>query len=1039
MQLSYLDFELEIGIGQGRDFPVVARSPAGEARTVMRFPFDELAMESRLKDLQIALLRSGGKRRQMLLPEQQAVRDFGQALFDALFTGEVRNRYDVSLQQARSQGKGLRIRLQAQSPTAAALPWEYLYDPRQSEYCALSVETPLVRFLELPQPITPLAVAPPLRMLGMVASPADLPGLDVSQEKQRIEQALQGLRTAGRLEVEWLAGQTWRDLHEALRHGPWHIFHFSGHGRFDVLTDEGQLIFADDLGRAHAMSASNVGRLLANHRTLRLAWLNACEGARGGEVDIFSSAASILVRRGVPAVVAMQHEITDRAAIELARTFYGALADGYPVDAALAEARVATSLAVNNTVEWGTPVLYMRAPDGVLFDLPIPANVGLVPVERSTPNDVKAVPAPGPVQALSQGEAPTTASVEPISEPRFPAIVQRTRQRSFGRSLLAIVVAGIVIAAIILIVNRSRLFPEISGTSVSNTVVALTPNNPGVLQGVDTTAEATTAASAVSSTRTPVSTTLPSKVVITEDGAAVIEPFYMELVRVPTGEFLMGSDRTTDSLSSVMEVPQHRVTMTEFYIGRYEVTNEQYAAFVKATGHDAPYQWENGGMPVGQKDHPVNNVFWEDAVAFTKWLSEVTGKTFRLPSEAEWEKACRGPSGLVYPWGDEFDASRANTVEAGLEATTMVGAYSPKGDSPYAAADMAGNVWEWTSSLYGNYPYDPIDGREDMSASGWRILRGGSFDYGVLRNVRCANRYRSLQHSRDRGFGFRVAMDWTIEPTSSIIDATSVVATTEVPTPSIQSGKIVFSDQGAIITDPIYMELVRVPAGEFLMGSDPAKDPNASDDEKPQHPVSLAEYFIGKYEVTNQQYAGFVEATGRSASDHWESGAIPTGKEEHPVVNVSWDDAVAFADWLSSETGAAFRLPSEAEWEKACRGSNGLIYPWGDSTPDAGKLNYAGSIVGDTLPVGSYIRRSPYGVADMAGNVWEWVADWYGADYYAGSPIENPQGPEVGDRRVVRGGSFINDARLVRCAFRNSNLPNNRAWSYGFRVVVASP
>ncbi len=172
----------------------------------MRFPYDELAMESRLKDLQIALLRSAGKHRQAPSSEQQAVRDFGQALFDSLFTGEVRNRYDVSLQQARGQGKGLRIRLQIQTPAVAALPWEYLYDPRQAEYCCLSVETPLVRYLELPQPITPLAVAPPLRILGLVASPSDLPLLDVDQEKRRIEQATQKLRDAGRVETRMAAG-----------------------------------------------------------------------------------------------------------------------------------------------------------------------------------------------------------------------------------------------------------------------------------------------------------------------------------------------------------------------------------------------------------------------------------------------------------------------------------------------------------------------------------------------------------------------------------------------------------------------------------------------------------------------------------------------------------------------------------------------------------------------------------------------------------------------------------------------------------------
>jgi CHAT domain-containing protein len=151
--------------------------------------------------------------------------------------------------------------------------------------------------------------------------------------------------------------------------GPWHIFHFIGHGGFDHDTDEGLIALKDDEGRAQILSATHLGRLLADHRTLRLVVLNSCEGARGSEKDIFSSTAAILVRRGVPAVLAMQYEITDRAAIELSRAFYEALADSLPVDMAVSEARKAISLGVVNTVEWGTPVLYMRSPNGVLFDL----------------------------------------------------------------------------------------------------------------------------------------------------------------------------------------------------------------------------------------------------------------------------------------------------------------------------------------------------------------------------------------------------------------------------------------------------------------------------------------------------------------------------------------------------------------------------------------------------------------------------------------------------------------------------------------------
>jgi hypothetical protein len=368
--LSYLDFELEIDLGRGREYPVaVVRSPAGEARDTMRFPFDELALESRLKDLQIALLRSGGVRRQVLSPEEQTVQDFGKDLFNALFAGEVRHRYDVSLERAWQEGKGIRLKLRIQPPELAALPWEFMYDPRQAEYVCLSRDTPVVRYLELPRRIQPLVVTTPLRILGMIASPHDLPSLDMVREKERVERAIQDLQTHGLVELAWLEGPTWRTLQREMRGGPWHVFHFIGHGGFDRNADEGFIALADEEGETRRLSATQLGRLLADHRFLRLALLNACEGARGGKRDIFSSTASILVRRGIPAVLAMQYEITDRAAIEVARAFYEAVAEGMSVDAAVVEARKAISLAVPNTVEWGTPVLYMRSTDGVLFDI----------------------------------------------------------------------------------------------------------------------------------------------------------------------------------------------------------------------------------------------------------------------------------------------------------------------------------------------------------------------------------------------------------------------------------------------------------------------------------------------------------------------------------------------------------------------------------------------------------------------------------------------------------------------------------------------
>jgi len=369
-EIKYLDFELEIGSGAGREYPVaVLNSPAGEARETMRFPFDELALQNRLKDLQIALLRSGGKRRRKSSAEERAAQEFGQALFEALIAGEIRSRYDLSQREAEQKSMGLRLKLRIQPPELAALPWEYLYDSREAEFVCLSRSTPIIRYLELPRSVQPLIVTPPLHILMMTASPSCWPQLEVSNEKQRVETATKHLQKSGLMKLTWLQGQTWRDLQRAMQSGPWHIFHFIGHGEFDHSTDEGVIILADEDGQPHRLNATQLGRLLADHFSLRLVLLNSCEGAKGSEQDLFSSTAAILVRRGVPAVLAMQYEITDRAAIEFSRSFYETLTIGMPVDAAVAEARKAISCAVVNTVEWGTPVLYMRSPDGKIFDL----------------------------------------------------------------------------------------------------------------------------------------------------------------------------------------------------------------------------------------------------------------------------------------------------------------------------------------------------------------------------------------------------------------------------------------------------------------------------------------------------------------------------------------------------------------------------------------------------------------------------------------------------------------------------------------------
>lgn len=477
-------------------------------------------------------------------------------------------------------------------------------------------------------------MTPPLQVLGMIASPSDLTPLDVALEKQRIDRATADLTAQGLLQWTWLEGQTVRELQRALRRGPWHVFHFIGYGRYDTLRAEGQIALADAAGKAHLFGASDLARLLADHHELRLVLLNSCEGAQGSSDDMFAGTAATLMRRGLPAVVAMQYAITDRAAIEFAQTFYESLADGLPVDAAVSEARKAISVNIANSLEWGTPVLHLRAPEGQLFEL------------EALPVDEPRKAPPKPVTPVVQVAPPTS-------------------------------------------------------------------------------------------------------------------PIAFDWVKIPAGEFIMGSDKSIDKDAFDDELPQNRMHLPDYWIAKTPVTVAQFAQFVKATNYKTTAEvegkayvyngskgdWVEGAdwahprgpqSDVKQKaNHPVTCVSWADAVAFCRWAN------VRLPTEAEWEKAARGDDGRIYPWGNEApDKSRCNfnMIE---KDTTPVGNY-PKGASPYGCLDMAGNVWEWTSTKWlSNYEDYVNQVNNSLEGDELRVVRGGSFG-SHRRGVRCAARYRNV-------------------------------------------------------------------------------------------------------------------------------------------------------------------------------------------------------------------------------------------------------------------------------------------------------
>jgi len=268
-----------------------------------------------------------------------------------------------------------------------------------------------------------------------------------------------------------------------------------------------------------------------------------------------------------------------------------------------------------------------------------------------------------------------------------------------------------------------------------------------------------------------------------EDAWYLPDERLLGFVEIPAGLFLMGTRR--EDIPELLErfggdrdwyeseTPRHEVTLPAYYVARYLVTYAQYAAFVRETGQKLPEEWREGNYPPQRANQPVVLVTWYDALAYCRWLTgklrawpgtpeplatrlREEGWVITLPSEAEWEKAARGTDGWIFPWGEEPDPYRANYGDTGIGTTSAVGCF-PGGGSPYGVEDLSGNVWEWTRSLYGEYPYVPGDGREDLEAGREvrRVLRGGAF-FDVAGGVRCAYRVRLDPSYRSWFSGFRL-------------------------------------------------------------------------------------------------------------------------------------------------------------------------------------------------------------------------------------------------------------------------------------------
>lgn len=426
---SYRNFDLLIEAAEAGSFRArVTSCPLGESPSArFRLPFDATQLENLMLKLDPG---RSGTRRAGADPQSQASMDLGGPLFESVFSEDLMLAWSRSQDVTRAAGEGLRLRLRlTDAPSIAGLPWELLYDRRSNGYIAQSERTPVVRYLEVPHPPRPLMVDGALRILVVISSPTDLPELDVEAEWRRVQDALAVKVGQGTVRIDRLPAPTIGALSTWLRTNDVHILHFIGHGDYDERIQDGVLYFCDKYGRSSKVAPSVLGPFLHDHDPLRLVLLNACQSARVDAKDPFSGMAQGLVQQDVTAVVAMQFPISDGAAVAFTGEFYSAVADGIPVDQAATWAR--KGLLADYPGEWATPVLFLRAPDGRVFDHIVAETVAqavAAPVAEPVAQPVvEPVAEPDPQPAAEPVAEPVEVPgapdfVDDVAEPRNDAL-----------------------------------------------------------------------------------------------------------------------------------------------------------------------------------------------------------------------------------------------------------------------------------------------------------------------------------------------------------------------------------------------------------------------------------------------------------------------------------------------------------------------------------------------------------------------------------------------------------------------------------------
>ena len=467
-----------------------------------------------------------------------------------------------------------------------------------------------------------------------------------------------------------------------------------------------------------------------------------------------------------------------------------------------------------------------------------------------------------------------------------------------------------------------------------------------------------------------------------------------KMVKVEGGTFTMGATAEQGDDAADDERPAHQVTLTDYYIGQTEVTQELWTAVM---GNN-PSHFKGDNLP-------VEIVSWEECQTFIKKLNsllskELSGKRFALPTEAQWEFAARGGNKST---GYKYAGSNNIGDVAWFEGNSgrMTHPVAQKRPNELGLYDMSGNVDEWCQDWNGRYSSNAQTNPQGPASGTRRVYRGGS--WGAYAASRVSNRSYTAPVYRYGWLGFRLCL---VSVNQKQTETVKVSPLKETSCAQLGDGTLVsFTVKG------VTFKMVKVEGGTFTMGATPEQGKDAEDDERPAHQVTLTDYYIGQTEVTQ---ALWTTVMGSNPS---------TSKGDNlPVTNVSWDDCQIFIEKLNrlfsqKLSGKRFALPTEAQWEFAARGGNkskGYTYAGSNNIYDVAW--FENNSDEKTHPVAQK-QPNELGLYDMSGNVHEWCQDWHSLGYYRISPENNPQGPRSGYYRVFRGGHGSTTPSMVACLF----------------------